>query len=422
MYRWFPHGSKKLEHLESYGITTEEATWFRLNTTVPMVCHDQEPLNFDLYDHNCVAQYLSNRTKGKLSINDPGVQLMAQQHLKGIFFFNGYDQAVLLHSERNSNQLQKYLDIGFVGAYYWSHALIARDWYRYAQHDHRLHNRGFIKHFLVQNRAWSGSREYRLKFAELVLDHELLPHCEMKFSPLDQNQHYTKHTFVNNTLSISRQDLDAVFDLNTASSSSSGDYDQTAYSQNRIEVVLETLFDDHRQHLTEKILRPIACGKPFILAATPFSLQYLRDYGFQTFSPWIDETYDVILDPLDRLLAIVKEMRRIAKLSTGELSSMQAAIDQIAAYNQAKFFSAGWFDHVLGELKTNLDQARCTVENGPLGSNWNLIGNKLHLMPDMAKFYNKAWPGRRTQEQMDYYLDWINGRIKPDLNRLALTI
>jgi hypothetical protein len=46
--------------------------------------------------------------------------------------------------------------------------------------------------------------------------------------------------------------------------------------------------------LTEKALRPIACGQPFILAATPGSLQYLRSYGFKTFSGYIDETYDTI--------------------------------------------------------------------------------------------------------------------------------
>jgi hypothetical protein len=48
--------------------------------------------------------------------------------------------------------------------------------------------------------------------------------------------------------------------------------------------VAETVFDT-RIHLTEKTLRPIACGHPFILAAGPGSLKYLQTYGFRTFSP-----------------------------------------------------------------------------------------------------------------------------------------
>jgi hypothetical protein len=69
--------------------------------------------------------------------------------------------------------------------------------------------------------------------------------------------------------------------------------------------VLETLFDDHRWHLTEKSLRPIACGKPFVLMATPGSLQYLRQYGFKTFDGLIDETYDSIQNPKQRLQAVL---------------------------------------------------------------------------------------------------------------------
>ena len=53
-----------------------------------------------------------------------------------------------------------------------------------------------------------------------------------------------------------------------ASSLASADFDIEDYNNTDIEVVLETLFDDTRWHLTEKALRPIACGQPFMFAAT----------------------------------------------------------------------------------------------------------------------------------------------------------
>ena len=77
--------------------------------------------------------------------------------------------------------------------------------------------------------------------------------------------------------------------------------------------MLETLFDDDRLQLTEKSLRPIACGQPFILAATHGSLQYLQNYGFKTFNDVFDESYDQIEDPVKRLKAIVALMVQISQ-------------------------------------------------------------------------------------------------------------
>lgn len=120
-----------------------------------------------------------------------------------------------------------------------------------------------------------------------------------------------------------------------------------------IEVVLETLFDDTRQHLTEKTLRPIACGHPFILAATPNSLQYLRSYGFETFDGLIDETYDTISDPIQRLHAIVSSMKQLLTAD----ANVHAQLKSIAARNKKRFFSAEFQQHVIDEFKSNFDQA-----------------------------------------------------------------
>ena len=122
-------------------------------------------------------------------------------------------------------------------------------------------------------------------------------------------------------------------------------------------MVLETLFDDSRLHLTEKILRPIACGQPFILAATQGSLEYLRSYGFSTFSGLIDETYDTIMDPLERLQAIVIEMKRIAQLSQKDKHKLYTELEKIASKNKQLFFSTEWQQKIIREYKSNLEVA-----------------------------------------------------------------
>ena len=153
------------------------------------------------------------------------------------------------------------------------------------------------------------------------------------------------------------KDLESYFEINQTLSSASADYTSDDYVSCAVEVVLETLFDDTRLHLTEKTLRPIACGKPFILASTPGSLEYLRSYGFKTFSPWIDESYDHIANPQERLAAIIEQMRSLSALPMHEKIQLWINLHSIAEYNKRRFFSKEFFNQVVKEFQTNLDKA-----------------------------------------------------------------
>jgi uncharacterized coiled-coil protein SlyX len=114
------------------------------------------------------------------------------------------------------------------------------------------------------------------------------------------------------------------------------------------------MFDNSRIHLTEKTLRPIACGHPFVLAAGPGSLEYLRSYGFRTFAPWIDESYDHEPDSLRRLEKIINSMNKINLLDTEEFDQFLIEIRHIADFNKKHFFSDAFQQQVIEELKTNL--------------------------------------------------------------------
>ena len=145
----------------------------------------------------------------------------------------------------------------------------------------------------------------------MILQNDLLSSTSITLSQQDNECHYRDYKFQNTEFQI-HSDL-SMFKSNESTSCASADYSQYDYIQSAIDVVLETLFDDTRIHLTEKILRPIACGKPFVLVSTPGSLQYLRDYGFETFGEYINENYDSIQDPLDRLKQIIKLMKDISQ-------------------------------------------------------------------------------------------------------------
>ena len=86
--------------------------------------------------------------------------------------------------------------------------------------------------------------------------------------------------------------------------------------------------------LTEKTFRAIAMLHPFILMARPFSLQGLRDMGYKTFSPYIDESYDTIIDDVDRLKAIYESISKLSKFSERQWAQFERNIFPIVIYNK----------------------------------------------------------------------------------------
>lgn len=301
---------------------------------------------------------------------------------------------------KNSKELEHYEQNNFIGVYYWSHALIARDWFRYAEHDSQLAPdiKSITSDFLIYNRAWTGTREYRLKFSEILVDYQLVEHCNVKFNPVD-GYHYSEHNFENPALAVNRYDLESNILLNDFCSSASADYTSEDYQTSGIEVVLETLFDDQRHHLTEKALRPIACGRPFILAATPGSLEYIRSYGFKTFHGIINEDYDSVIDPLLRLRAIAKEMSRISKLSELEKQSLWNKLYEIALYNKKHFFSSELHNQVVSEYKTNLAAGIEKSQQNLTGKWWyeSIIFDRNNIGPSEMSIAIDQWLADRIR-------------------------
>jgi len=406
IYRWSPHGSKKLEDLTPtkeiiYNINSESG-WLNSMLKIHMICHDQEPLNYNYYTPKIGAKELSRRQSKKLSepwkLTPSTYKKFSKLVAKSQFRIATYpiiglrDNLLLCHSEKNSENLKLYEQNGFIGVYYWAHALIARDWYRYAEYDDRLTtNFDRIKFdFLMYGRGWSGSREYRLKMFELLTENNLISNCNTRFNPTDSGVDYKNHIFINQSLTTTRTDIENFFPTNLASSNSSADYSVDDYLTSGIEVVLETLFDDSRQHLTEKILRPIACGRPFILAGTPGSLEYLRSYGFKTFSGIINESYDTIADPLLRLQAIVAELKRLSNLNHKEKIACWQQLYEISKYNQTRFFSQEFHNDIVNEYQTNIKIGIEKCIQTTTGKWWKLCGDpdmdvSKHLYPPVTK-------------------------------------
>ena len=183
--------------------------------------------------------------------------------------------------------------------------------------------------------------------------------------------HYQKYQFVNKKFDINHTELVNFYGDSEITSNASAMYNAQHYQQCAIDVVMETLFDDDRLHLTEKTLRPIACGKPFILAGTWGSLAYLREYGFQTFGNLIDESYDTVQDPVQRLQAIADVMRSIAGMPVTQRQQLYQDMQTVADYNQQHFFSDAFAAQLNTEYLANMQAGLRTVKESGHGTEWH---------------------------------------------------
>ena len=352
IYRFWPHGSKNIDDLRCARQHLPEEVIYCPH----LICYDQEPLNYNFYKDTPIRLPKDFSQSVDFSI-------LPKRNLR-VVLGNMYDKCLLLHSEKNSPEVQNYQQDQFVPVYYWSHAIIARDWFRYApQVDFK---KNIKKTFLIYNRAWSGTREYRLKFTDLLIEHNLVEHCKTTFNPYDNDQYYNNHIFVNSQWKPAHN-LEQYFIPTSASSACSADFDVDDYNSTEFEIVLETLFDDQRQQLTEKILRPIACKQPFMLATSAGGLEYLRSYGFQTFGEVIDESYDLIKDPVERLQKIIETMKTVIAWDPEYKLLQMEKIKKICKFNHQHFFSNDFFNTVITELKNNLSTAFDYIENTNLG-------------------------------------------------------
>jgi hypothetical protein len=106
------------------------------------------------------------------------------------------------------------------------------------------------------------------------------------------------------------------------------------YLQTYLSVVTETSFIDGRKpFISEKLWRPVMNLQPFILVGNYGTLKMIRELGFKTFSPFIDESYDEVYDYNLRMKMIFKEIEKINKMPIEQLHQWYYSITDILIHN-----------------------------------------------------------------------------------------
>ena len=130
IYHFYPHGSKKIKNLTCI----QTYSWIEEFSKPQIICNDQEPLNYKFYQNTLHYNFWPIGTIER-RLCELFHEELQDQNLRLISMFNIYDQCLILHSEKNSVDVELYQQNNlFFPVYYWNHAFLALDWFRYAQH------------------------------------------------------------------------------------------------------------------------------------------------------------------------------------------------------------------------------------------------------------------------------------------------
>jgi hypothetical protein len=109
------------------------------------------------------------------------------------------------------------------------------------------------------------------------------------------------------------------------------------YNQGYFNLLLEGEIDWPGQfHPTEKIVKTLISGMPFVLAGSPGFLQHLKLIGFETYSSLWNEEYDTIQDYNQRMQAIVNLCNDLQHF---DWNKNQQQLKSIANANRSNFFN-----------------------------------------------------------------------------------
>jgi len=367
-----PPGRSDPDALFNHGVDDEIETDY-------VFFHDQEPVHLDLhkslFQENIIRNidllkqrftFLSPNTKW------PSIERKEQfrqykinfpEDLANFFRENDilleflklnphWHQGHVVVSERGEyvEQLEKLY--GWKSHYYFYHGWACKDWFRGYDKTFlipRARERAPAHTFMSPNRIVAGKRDHRVLFLYNVFKQGL----EKNYISAPRVCPYEGVDISKIALKYSNiyPDIEQVFrdaelprlfegeETQIMTSCWLGNY--TEAQDSLIYVPTETVYFGHRLHITEKTFKAIALEMPFVLVAPAGSLEYMRSYGFKTFSDVFDESYDEETNDILRVEKVTKLLKDLDSLSLRERQHIHRACLSAVEHNYEHFYGTG---------------------------------------------------------------------------------
>ena len=257
--------------------------------------------------------------------------------------------------------------------YYFFHGWAALDWYRGYDRTFLITpwtERKIQKTFFSANRIIGGLRQHRVlmlyHFFKLDLMHNWISAsavCPVENISINTIAAHYQDRYPDIVDVIKQIDLPRLFpgeDIPRMSSCWLDQFDLSAESL--VYHVTETVYTGRRLQLTEKSFKPIALGMPFVLSATAGSLAYLQGYGFQTFSEFWDERYDLETDDFVRAEKVAAVLKQLDDLSDQKKQELFRACWPVIEHNWNWFYQGGFESVLWAELSGMLNSIRIHLD------------------------------------------------------------
>lgn len=320
LYKHSQNGSKDIRELRPYGEVPDDETGKYFFQKGAMILHDQEPFLKDYLNTYRLERYQANNFDSTwMEMSDK--ELFHQK-------FRSWNWPIFCHSEKNSDDIKWLENIGVITCHYLWHGLIARDWFRHWKHHPTIKKfqMSWNKRFLLYARGKDGTRSYRVRLLESLKDIKDSIHYDWQ-QQLSIPSHYSAHI-----------DVDDV-------------------AEGAIQIVAETIFDQNKIHATEKVFKPMVMKQPFLVFAGPGTLEYLRSYGFKTFSHLWDESYDLESNHDKRFAMLIDQIKKLNQLSEQDFKKIMEDCQDVIEHNHQHFYSELFETIMLNELHQNIDLA-----------------------------------------------------------------
>ena len=106
------------------------------------------------------------------------------------------------------------------------------------------------------------------------------------------------------------------------------------YAATAVSLVTETDFSDGEIiRVTEKTIKALCLGHPALVVGNPSSLQFVRQLGFETFSPFLDESYDAAEMAQERFARLTAELIRLTEGRRDAPIRLEPELQEICRWN-----------------------------------------------------------------------------------------
>ena len=124
--------------------------------------------------------------------------------------------------------------------------------------------------------------------------------------------------------------------------------DPEIYNQTFFTALIETVHHKDFCVFTEKTAKPIIAQRPFVVFGSPGQLKALQKLGFKTFSPVIDESYDLEINPKIRFKKVLDSMYELGKQDPLDVYEK---LKEVLQHNKKHFEENNWNGNFLTLIK-----------------------------------------------------------------------